>query len=295
LRVSLFHNEDAGYGTSLTELTRLLQHFGHEVVHVVDKHASADQILEIATDLVVAAGGDGTVAAAARALMRRDVPLAILPLGTANNVAKSLGCDVPAEQLIEGWDHSRWRPLDLGIARADWGEQVFLESVGAGLIPAGIIAAETKQEQEDRSGTSKPDDASRTFRDVLADLQPRRWTITVDGIATTGDFLLVEILNMPSIGPNLVLAQDANPSDGFFSVVIATESHRQVLDEYLEHRGAGGDEPLALTSRHARHIEIRGWSDVHVDDQVLHTGATATVSIDVEPAAVVFLTGPPTD
>jgi diacylglycerol kinase (ATP) len=292
VRVSLFHNEDAGYGTSLTEITRLLQHFGHEIVHVVNKDASADQILEKPTDLVVAAGGDGTVAAAARALMRRNIPLAILPLGTANNVAKSLGCDVPSEQLIDGWDHSRCRPLDLGIARADWGEQVFLESVGAGLIPAGIAAAEAGQEQQDRA--PKPTDASRTFRDVLTELQPHGWTLTLDGIVTTGDFLLVEILNMPSIGPNLVLARDANPSDGFFSVVIATESHRQVLAEYLEHRAAGGEEPLALTPRHARHIEIRGWSDVHVDDQVLHTGATATVTIDIEPAAIDFLTGPAT-
>ena len=98
-------------------------------------------------------------------------------------------------------------------------------------------------------------------------MKAQRWTITLDGQATSGDFLLVEVLNMPSIGPNLVLSDEANPSDGFFSVVVATESHRDVLDEYLVHRIEGGERPLSLTPRHAKQIEIRGWHDVHVDDR----------------------------
>jgi diacylglycerol kinase family enzyme len=41
-------------------------------------------------DLVAVAGGDGTVAKAARHMPDRNVPLALLPIGTANNVAHSL-------------------------------------------------------------------------------------------------------------------------------------------------------------------------------------------------------------
>ena len=48
-------------------------------------------------DLVLVAGGDGTVAKVARCLVDRDIahriPIAILPVGTANNIARSLGIE----------------------------------------------------------------------------------------------------------------------------------------------------------------------------------------------------------
>lgn len=287
MRIALFHNEDAGDGRSVDEIRALLERHGHHLVQVVDKEWGADQILEKSADLVVAAGGDGTVATAARVLAGQKVPLAILPFGTANNIAKSLCCEGAVETLIDGWRHTPSKPCDLGTARGDWGERVFLESVGAGLIPAGIAAAKAQD-----SETSKPSDAVRIFRDVLGRLQPQRWTITLDGLSTTGEFLLVEVLNMPSIGPNLVLSDEADPCDGLFSVVIATERHRDVLDEYLVHRIDGGDSPLALTPRHARRIEIHGWSDVHVDDQLLRARSSETVSIAITPGALEFLPGP---
>jgi diacylglycerol kinase family enzyme len=292
LRIALFHNEDAGDGTSVSDISALLERHGHHLVQVVDNEWSSEQILEKRADLVVAAGGDGTVAAAARVLARRTIPLAILPLGTANNIAKSLCCEGSIDALIEGWEHARPQPLDLGTARGDWGERVFLESVGAGLIPEGIAEAEAQQASQDRSATSKPSDAVRVFRDVLAGMEAQRWTITLDGLTTSGEFLLMEVLNMPSIGPNLVLSDDASPCDGFFSVVIATERHREVLDQYLVHRIEGGERPLSLTPRRAKRIEILGWRDVHVDDQLLHTDASETVSITIEPAALEFLPGP---
>jgi diacylglycerol kinase family enzyme len=287
VRVALFHNEDAGDGTPADEIRALIERHGHHLVHVVDKEWSADQILERRADLVVAAGGDGTVATAARVLAGRHIPLAILPLGTANNIAKSLCGEGSIDTLIEGWDHAEPQPLDLGTARGVWGERVFFESVGAGLIPAGIAAA-----QAHHAATSKPSDAVRIFHEALGRLQPQRWTITLDGLSTTGEFLMVEVLNMPSIGPNLVLSDEANPCDGLFSVVIATEYHRAVLDEYLLNRIDGGERPLSLPPRHAKHIQIRGWRDVHVDDQLLRSDASETVSIVIEPAALEFLPGP---
>jgi diacylglycerol kinase (ATP) len=164
---------------------------------------------------------------------------------------------------------------------------VFLESVGACLIPSGIGAAKAQDES-----TTQPDDAAATFRDVLARLEPQLWTITIDGVETTERFLFVEVLNMPSIGPNLVLSDDGDPSDGLFSVVIATEQHRDVLDAYLVHRIGGGDRPLSLTPQHGRHVEIHGPTEVHVDDQLLRTGSSQTVSMTIRPAALQFLPGP---
>lgn len=287
MRVALFHNEEAGDGSSVREITALLDRHGHSVVQVVITACRVEEILASHADLVVAAGGDGTVAAAARVLAGRKLPLAILPLGTANNIAKSLCCEGPVEVLVEGWAHAEPQSLDLGIARGEWGERIFVESVGAGLIPSGIAAVKAQK----GSSTSRPEDAVRTFREALARFEPRHWTIAIDGQAHTGEFLLVEVLNIPSIGPNLVLSDEANASDGLFSVVIATGQHRVVLDEYLAYRMRGGDRPLSLPPRHARRVEIRGSTEVHVDDKLLRT-RSQMVSIVIEPAALEFLAGP---
>lgn len=290
MKVALFHNEAAGDGRSVDEITELLERHGHRIVHVVDSECSAERILEYHADLVVAAGGDGTVAAAARALAGTEIPLSILPFGTANNIAKSLCVEDPLDTLLEGWAHATPRSLDLGVARGAWGKRIFLESVGAGLIPSGIAAAQAQEE----SSTAKPDDAAAMFHDVLARLEPELWTITLDGVETTGRYLLVEVLNMPSIGPNLVLSDDTDPSDEMFSVVIVTEEHRDALEQYLVHRMSGGDSEqfLSLTPQHARRVEIHGPGEVHVDDQLLRTESSQTVSMTIQPAALRFLPGP---
>ena len=300
VRVALFHNEGAGDGSSVDEITAVLDRHGHHIVQLVDKEWGAEQILDRHADLVVAAGGDGTVAAAARVLAGSKVPLAILPLGTANNIAKSLLVDGPIDSLVERWAHAAPHSIDLGVARGEWGERAFFESVGAGLIPSGISAAKAHAEalqahpetSQEGSSTAKPEDAVRTFRDVLAHLEPQRWTIVIDGEPHVDEFLLVEVLNIASIGPNLVLSERADPCDGLFSVAIATAHDRGLLDEYLAHRSGGGDRPLSLPLRHARRIEIRGSTEVHVDDQLLRSRSPQTVSIDIQPAALEFLPGP---
>jgi diacylglycerol kinase family enzyme len=293
VRVVLFHNEDAGDRSSVDEITALLERHGHRLVQVINKEFRVERILEHHADLVVAAGGDGTVATAAGVLAGHKLPLAILPLGTANNIAKCLNSDGPLDTLVAAWAHATPQSLDIGFARGEWGERIFFESVGAGLIPAGIAAAEAqKDEAQDGSSTMRPEDAVRTFRDALASLQPQRWTLTIDGEEHTGEFLLVEVLNMPSIGPNLVLSEEANPRDTWFSVVIATDADRGVLDDYLAYRINGGERPLSMPSRRARRVEIRGSTALHVDDQLLHTKSPQTVSMAIEPAALEFLAGP---
>jgi diacylglycerol kinase family enzyme len=81
-------------------------------------------------DLVIIAGGDGTIAKVARRLRFRRTPIIILPVGTANNIARSLGLLTvePVAHYLTG----SLRELNVGRARDPWGTLAFVESVGVG-------------------------------------------------------------------------------------------------------------------------------------------------------------------
>ena len=61
--------------------------------HLVDNPAAFARTIDDSIDLAVTAEGEGTVRSAAIALAGRPIPLAILPFGTANNIALSLGIE----------------------------------------------------------------------------------------------------------------------------------------------------------------------------------------------------------
>lgn len=289
MKVSLLYHEDAGEGVLAEHLRHWLERAGHQLAHLVDDDADLARVAEDC-DLVVAAGGDGTVWRGVRAVSGTRTPLAILPLGTANNIARSLGIEGSVPELISGWSRAALRPLDVGVARGSWGESGFVEAVGSGLIPQGIAAMERRPAPKDaEDADARLARAVRTYREVLLDLTPRPWRLNIDGQRVDGEFLLVEVLNISSVGPNLVLSPEANPGDGVFDVVTAGEEHREEIEEYLRNRSKGWGGRLSLPRRRARRVEVDGWEEMHLDDQVCSGPAFSSVSIEIVPAALQFL------
>ena len=82
--------------------------------------------------LVFAAGGDGTVRACAQGLAGTGVPLAIVPLGTANLTARALGIPARAGDAIEVGFRGRDRRIDLATADVGDADQVRADGGGAG-------------------------------------------------------------------------------------------------------------------------------------------------------------------
>jgi diacylglycerol kinase family enzyme len=199
MRVSLLYNQSAGDGVPLDRIRGAIVQHGHDVVQVVEKDSDAAGLLDSGPDIVAAAGGDGTVALAAHVLAGQRVPLAILPLGTANNIAKSVGVQGPIDDLVAGWATARRLPLDLGVADGGWGRRHFVEAVGGGLVPAAISDMASRSDGDALPAPAKVAGAARTFGDVLARLEPVEWTIVADGVRLDGLFLLVEVLNIRSV------------------------------------------------------------------------------------------------
>jgi diacylglycerol kinase family enzyme len=68
-------------------------------------------------------------------MIGKSVPITILPMGTANNIASTLGLSgLSIDDLIGGWANGRRMGLDIGLARGPWGGRYFIEGLGLGLF-----------------------------------------------------------------------------------------------------------------------------------------------------------------
>ena len=87
-------------------------------------------------DVIVAAGGDGTITAVASALVGTDTALAILPLGTVNLLARDLGIPLDVNAAIAALAAMQPRKIDVGEVNG----AVFLHKIVFGFVP-GLAAA----------------------------------------------------------------------------------------------------------------------------------------------------------
>src|SRR5262245_40068409 len=88
--------------------------------------------------MVIAAGGDGTVAKAVKWVDDRTTPIGILPLGGANNIARSFGLSRAWQDIPARWKYGECRRLDVGIAQGPWGKRLFIEGCGLGALAQTI-------------------------------------------------------------------------------------------------------------------------------------------------------------
>jgi diacylglycerol kinase family enzyme len=283
MRVALVHNPDAGEADhSADALARLLERQGHGVrVESVGENLRA--LSDATIDLVLAAGGDGTVRKVALALAGTDMPMSILALGTANNLARALGLEEPERTARELGAYEP-RALDMGLARGAWGELPFVEGFGAGLFADYLdflcspefhaLAPEPMREE----GVARD---LALLPGMLPHFTSRRWDIRADGEDLSGDYFLVEALNIPSIGPFSRLAPMADPGDGALELVLLGEGDRAAFGDYLAALGEGSAQAAPFSSRRVRHIEL-GWSrreNLHVDD-TLRAGGLEDAAAD---------------
>jgi diacylglycerol kinase (ATP) len=278
-RATLIHNASAGDGCPTGgELRELLRNHGFTPVYATSGD-DLDDLLQDPGDLVVVAGGDGTVGEVASRLLRRGVPLAILPVGTANNLAISLGIEGPVDRLVADWKGAGTRPLNVGRVHGPWGRRPMVESFGLGLFPHAMPVLSALKKGPD--GPPMREAALRQDRRALArfvrEFVPRTVDLRLDGHHLPGEYLLVEAMNAPMLGPRLRLAPRADPGDGQLDVVLAREADREPLARWLE-RDAETDPRLEIRS--ARTIEFTWDGDpLHIDGESWADDAAAFRSV----------------
>lgn len=221
--VTLLVNPSSGRRAHTSRgIRKLLEAAGHRVKVSPRRGRGLRRALQEPGDLVAAAGGDGTVGRVVKELAGSDVPVAILPLGTANNIARSLGVQGEIEDLVARWATAARVRLEIGIAWGPWGETRFVESVGVGLL------ARMMSPSVDRDIQGVEDARVLTER-MLRTFPLTRWRVELDGQDLSGDYLLVEGMNLRCAGPNLCMVQHEHSADGRLAVVVAGEAERDTL------------------------------------------------------------------
>ena len=115
------------------------------------KKSGFKKALKQPADLVLAAGGDGTTGKVAFRLIDSGIPLSVLPMGTANNLARALGLVASPEEIIARLEGGKKKVFDVGLATGPWGERYFFEGAGGGLL-ADYVRAAKKEEKKNGKG-----------------------------------------------------------------------------------------------------------------------------------------------
>ena len=269
VRATLVYNPWSGDERQHTgeQLLEKLEAAGYEARLVSDKRM-LERTLEDPGELVVVAGGDGSVKQVAIELAGRAIPMAILPMGTANNIAKSLGGLGVVDELIAGWRSAERRRLRVGSVTSRRGTMRFVESAGVGLFTE--LVTRGQEEVEDNAAGLTGHEIDRgllLLRRITEEHASRYRRVTLDGNDLSGDYLLVEAMNIPLLGPNVPLAPEADSSDGLLDLVLVTGRERSGIEDYLRARLGGAAARLELPSRRGARVVLQASpAELHVDD-----------------------------
>ncbi|MBI1350854.1 MAG: sphingosine kinase [Actinomycetales bacterium] len=219
--VMLVANPVAGGGRAArlgSEAARQLARAGIpcELVHptsAADTRAVVAQALGEQPRAVVACGGDGTVHAVVQELVGTATPLVVLPGGSGDDIAASLGfASGPADRTVTGLVSvvaaGRTRPVDVGVVEtADGVVEVFLAVLSTGFDSS-------VNERANRMARLRGQRYNVAMLRELASFRPLPYRVVVDGVVHEGEGMLVSVGNGPRFGGGMLVCPDARLDDG---------------------------------------------------------------------------------
>ena len=300
MKAQLIYNPTAGprdVRRALKRVRSYLRRRGWSVeLRVTKKPGDATTLARAAAqtgcDVVVVAGGDGTVNEAVNGLVGTQTALGVLPVGTGNMWAKQLGIPTytltnplrlreAAAGLTEGIIHL----VDVGQAN----KRYFLCWAGIGLDAQVTAEMEPRQRRTKRLGVLPYVVAAIT---VARDFQGVRTRVSLDGDIVRGHTLLILVSNIQQYTGMLSVAREARMDDGLLDVfVFKGMGFQYAVRHLLKIVSRRHLQDPQVVHRQARRIEV--WTEwaipVQVDGDPI---GTTPITLKVVPRALRVLVPP---
>jgi diacylglycerol kinase (ATP) len=238
--------------------------------------------------MFVVCGGDGTISAVARSLAGTGATLGIIPIGTQNNTALSLGIPSDIPSAIAILRTGRRIKVDVGMATCGNTNTPFLEVCSVGLVSSLFPSADDIQ----HGNLARVGD----FLTTLTGSPPAEIKLLLDGkkeIHNLGHIVLVS--NMPYIGLHYQVGSAASFNDGLLDVLFFADlSKLELLGYIFQGVGVGKPEDPRIQHFHVRRVDIETLPAMQVmaDGSPLGEGA---VHIEVRRHALAVMVGSPID
>lgn len=248
LRVALLANPVAGRGRGAAVLREALRELEHrEIPFQAWTTATGRDAVRLArelppVDLLFLVGGDGTLRDAVDGLIQRSAPpppVALLPAGTGNDLARHLGLPGQLKELIHVGIHGAERSLDVWR----WNDVPFVNVAGIGLDAA--VARAVNRSRGRLRGMAAYLAALAT---VLPRAQPFPLRIEWPGGLWHGRVWLAAFANATHYGGGLPIAPNALPDDGCLDVVVVESVPRLELLRQL---------PRLMRGAHLSHPRVK--------------------------------------
>ena len=239
-------------------------------------------------DALVVLGGDGIVHQVLPALAGTEVALGIVPAGTGNDSAASLGLPADplaaADALGSALADGQLRRVDLGRVDTDDGPRWWFTVLCAGFDSA---VAERANAMRWPRGPRRYDLAIAL---EAIRLGPRPYTVRLDDVKMRFDATIVTICNTPRYGGGKLIAPDARIDDGLFRICVVGPVSRLTLSRLAPKldRGAHVGHP-AVTFHTARRVEIDAPRLAYADGERL---GPLPLTTECVPAALAVLAPP---
>ncbi len=196
---------------------------------------------------LIACGGDGTVHQVLQAAVPADCVLGVIPAGTGNDNARSMG--IPSRRLDE-WTRSMAAMIKAGTStRVD----VALVSVGEhrewslGVTSTGFDSAVNERADRMHGLNGTPRYVAALLGE-LRDFRTHEYVVTIDGEVISGRALLVAVGNGPNYGGGMRICPAADMTDGLLDVTWVDSAPRRTILRVF---------PRIFSGRHIEHPLVR--------------------------------------
>lgn len=247
-------------------------------------YAMAHRAIDETVDLVVVAGGDGTVRVVCAELARTDIPVAVLPAGTGNLLARNLGISLDLDEALSQLLDGSEQRIDSVLIKGDQlGDDRFVVMAGLGLDAA--IIADAPDDLKKRVGWAAY--VVSTVRNLNHPFVKVEITVD-DQPPVTRRARTVVIGNVGTLQANIPLLPDAKPDDAKIDLVV-------LAPRRLSHWPRLALSLVIKSLNEGHHIERYTGSRIQVKaDKVVGRqldgdtiGNGRTLSAEVDPSALV--------